>query len=134
MKILSSVLESIVDHSRESRPSECCGILLSRRNDPGIVDDILRAKNAEKSNPKEVYVLDHKAHIKAIDLEISEDSCIVGYYHSHPRGGTKLSATDTRQAVAGAAYLIVGGDTEKASYAAWRMKEKQFVEESVEVI
>lgn len=134
MNILRNVFESIVDHSRESKPSECCGILLSRGDDPNTVDDVLRAENTEKFRPQEVYVLGHKAHMKAVDLEISEGSRIAGYYHSHPHGGTKLSARDTMQAVEGVTYLIIGGDTEEAAYAAWRLEGKRFIEESVGII
>ncbi len=134
MKIPRNVFESIVDHSRESEPAECCGILLSRYDDPGMVDNALRAENTEKFRPREVYVLGHKAHMKAVDLEISEGNRIVGYYHSHPHGGTKLSARDAMQAVEGVTYLIIGGDTEEASYAAWRLEGRRFIEESVEVI
>lgn len=134
MKIPRNVFESIVDHSRESEPSECCGILLSRHDDTGVVDDAIRAENAEKLRPREVYVLGHKAHMKAVDLEISEGDRIVGYYHSHPHGVTKLSARDAMQAVEGVTYLIIGGDTEKPAYAAWRLEGRRFFKEPVEVI
>ena len=134
MKILRNVFESIVGHSRESEPSECCGILLSQHNDPDVVDDILRAENAEKFRPREVYVLGHKAHMKAVELEISEGSRIAGYYHSHPHGGTKPSARDTMQAAEGVTYLIIGGDAEETECAAWRLEGKRFSEEPVEVI
>ena len=134
MKILRNVFESIVDHSRESEPSECCGILLSQRDDPGIVNDVLRAENAEESSPETLYVLDHKAHMKAVDLEISEGSRIAGYYHSHPHGRAKLSARDTMQAVENVTYLIVAGDARDTAYAAWRLEKDGLVEESVEVI
>ncbi len=134
MKIHRRILESIVAHSQKLKPHECCGVLLSHASDPNTVDEILPAENAEKCRPQEVYVLGHKAHIKAVELEVSDKARIVGYYHSHPHGETCPSERDIKQARGGVTYLILGEDGGQSRFAAWKLHEKRFIEESVEVI
>lgn len=134
MKIGRRVLKAISAHSRETMPDECCGILVFRRGDPCMVDDAIPAKNAVKACPEEAYVLDHKTHMKALELEISGEAGIAGYYHSHPHGGTAMSKRDAMLAVEGVAYLIVGSEDGQDRYAAWKLEEKEFVEEPLEVV
>ncbi len=134
MKISRDVLESITAHSRETMPAECCGILMSRCGDPDVVDDILPAENVSSVRPHETYVLGHRAHMKAVDAEIADGARITGYYHSHPRGGVSPSKRDAVQAVEDAVYLVINGKNGQSEYAAWRLREKGFVEEPVEVI
>lgn len=132
MKISRDVLESITAHSREAMPAECCGILISRCGDPDVVDDVLPAENVARNHRAETYALAHRAHLKAVDLEIADGARIAGYYHSHPHGLVEPSERDEAQAVEDTAYLIVG--VENGKFAAWRLREKKFVEEPVEVI
>ena len=49
MKILRQILDSIIFHTIDSTPFECCGILLARDEDH-LVFTSLRAENREKKN------------------------------------------------------------------------------------
>lgn len=135
MKILHEAFSAIAAHAAESLPEECCGILLAQADNSLIVSRVLRSENVEKQRPESRYVLGHKAHIKAVEMEYREDVRIVGYYHSHPSGATQPSCEDIEHAVEGTIYLIIavqnGGVSQKA---AWRFVEDRFVSESLEVI
>lgn len=132
MKILRQVLESVVVHARESVPFECCGILLARDED-NVVSSSLRAENREKKNPDIEYVLGHKAHLKAVEMEVTTRVYIAGYYHSHPGGGTKLSHRDAEQAIEGATYLITAPVNDSYEHAAWKWENNQFILVTLEV-
>ena len=134
MKIVHRVLELLAAHACEALPSECCGILLAQGNDLSTVSCVLRAENAEREGPQQRYSLGHKAHIRAVEREASSDDRIVGYYHSHPDGGTQPSRCDTTQAVVGVVYLIMGIGGRSIEWAAWRLAGNHFVRESLEVI
>ena len=132
MRILSQVLESVAAHARESIPFECCGILLARDEDH-VVFSSLRAENGEKKNPEIGYELGHKAHLKAVEMEITAKIHIVGYYHSHPGGGTKSSPRDAARAIEGATYLIAAPVNGSYEHAAWRWENNQFIPVTLEV-
>jgi len=127
------VLESVAAHARENFPRESCGILLAGVEGPSRVRLSLRAENAEKAHPEHAYVLGHKAHIKAVEMEFSGTARIIGYYHSHPNGGPRPSQNDVQQAVAGVTYLIVGVCDGKIEHGAWQLKDDQLVQEPLEV-
>ena len=126
-------MDRVVAHAQISKPFECCGILLSR-SDRATVDDVLPAENVERLRPQEAYILGHKAHLKAIEIETRGEAAIVGYYHSHPRGGTYFSATDRIGAIEGPIYLVVSGRPTDREYSAWRTEACRALQEPVEVV
>ena len=134
MKIVHRALELLAAHACETLPSECCGILLAQGNELSTVSCVLRAENADREGPQQRYSLGHKAHIRAVEREGSSDDRIVGYYHSHPDGGTQPSRRDTAQAVVGVIYLIIAIGGGLIEWAAWRLVGNHFVREPLEVI
>ncbi len=73
---------------------------------------ILPAANAEGERPGDRYILDHRTHLAALDLENSGDWVIAGYYHSHPGGEPVPSEIDRRRALAGVRYVILSVNPE----------------------
>ncbi len=134
MKVLRPVLERIARHARRSSPAECCGILLSRPDEPAIVTEAIEAQNAETQRPHDRYVLGHRAHIRAVAREAGGEARIVGYYHSHPVGDAVPSPWDVGQAVEGAVYLITALGDGRIQHAAWRLQDGQMVRQSMEEI
>ena len=134
MKILRRGLELLSAHACEALPSECCGILLAQGNDLSTVSCVLPAENTDRERPQQRYSLGHQAHIRAVEREASSDDRIVGYYHSHPDGGTQPSRCDTAQAVVGVIYLIIGIGGRSIEWASWRLVGNHFVRETLEVI
>ena len=133
MRISRRILELVADHARQSAPQECCGILLYTNDDLSIVNSAILAENIDKENPENGYVLDHKAHLKALEMEISGDGCIAGYYHSHPAGRARPSHRDLEQAIEGVTYLITGMADGRIEHAAWRFDGDELVPEPIEM-
>jgi len=133
MKISRRVIELVADHARRSAPRECCGILLYTGDDLSTADCVIPAENIEKENPERGYVLDHKAHLRALEMEVSGDGCIAGYYHSHPAGRARPSHRDMEQAIDGVTYLITGMADGRLEHAAWRFDGDKLVPEPIEM-
>ena len=133
MKISRQALEEIERHARQNLPDECCGIVMASRNSPDHATRVARSENAENKHPKKRYALGHKAHIKAVQMEITGQARILGYYHSHPGGSTRPSAFDRERAVSGALYLITAVGSGPARHAAWRLEGDDFVPARLEV-
>jgi proteasome lid subunit RPN8/RPN11 len=135
VKILRQVLESVADHARRGFPCECCGILLYTGDDLSTVSCVLPAENIEKENPERGYLLDHKAHLRAVEMEALGDASIAGYYHSHPYGRARPSCRDVEQAVHGVIYLITGLEGGgRIEHAAWRLEGDNMIPEPLEVV
>jgi proteasome lid subunit RPN8/RPN11 len=133
MEISRQLLELITKHAQESHPHECCGILMSTSGNGSIVDHVIPAENVEKDDPERGYVLGHKAHLKAVNMEALGEASIVGYYHSHPNGKPRASNRDLKQAVSEAIYLITGLGDGEIEHAAWRLEKDNLIPEPLEV-
>jgi len=132
LRVERAVLDEIANHARECAPRECCGVLLAEPDSAGVVTSILRADNAEPDDPTHRYLVDHRAQLAALDLEIEGRGETVGYYHSHPFGGPTPSPTDIAQAVPDTLYLICGLGNHEPHFAAWRIEGGTVV--AVEVV
>lgn len=120
-------------HGHEEAPAECCGILLAEAEDPTTATRVLRSRNVDESHRESAYVLDPGAHLRAVGLEVSGEAVIAAYYHSHPRGAARPSASDRRQAHEETVYVIVGLSGAKPEVKAWRLRDGGFEEELLEV-
>lgn len=89
------VLAAMVAHARETRPAECCGILVGR---DGRITGARRAANL--SDDPNRFELDPQAHVRAVREARGTDREVVGFYHSHPHSAPFPSATD----LAGSTY------------------------------
>jgi proteasome lid subunit RPN8/RPN11 len=112
-----SVRADILQHSREARPAECCGILIGR---DATISQSRRAAN-RADDPLRRFLIDPKAHVDAIRAARAEGLQVVGFYHSHPHSAAEPSAADIAEATyAEGLYLIVGfppaGDAELRGY------------------
>lgn len=133
MRIARKALEIVLDHAAWASPSECCGILLAE-NGSGVASLVLRAANEEAEDPRQAFVLGHHAHLRAVEMEFAGRATIVGYYHSHPHGGSEPSARDRELAAEGVAYLIASRAGRGWQAAAWRFDGDEFVGEPLEVV
>ena len=128
MKIIRRVLEQIGTMARQNLPDECCGILLARSDCPDTVTEILAGQNVETQERKQQYILGHKEHIRAVEMEISGELRIVGYYHSHPHGIASPSIQDNNMAVPGMIYLITAIGEQWAETTAWQLQRKNLAQ------
>lgn len=90
----------------DAHPHECCGILT------GEGDRIARVVPAPNVHPDPEchFEIDPRALIDALKAERAGGPAVLGYYHSHPDGAARPSATDRRQAAGdGRIWAIVAG-------------------------
>ena len=132
-----AVRERIVDRAREGAPEEVCGVLGGRRTADG--DPTVAVERADPvpnvaSAPRTTYELDPAAQLEAMRGVEAEGLTVVGFYHSHPEGPRRPSATDEARATwPGRSYLIVALDGPEPSVGSWRWTGERFVEERVRV-
>lgn len=104
-ELAPGVARKVLDHSLETAPDECCGILMGP--DAGTATEARRAKNVHP-NPRTEYEIDPDALLAAVQTGAKTDLEIVGFYHSHPRGYAAFSDTDrARGSWEGTTYLLV---------------------------
>lgn len=131
-----AILDDILAHAREGKPLEVCGMLAGREEGGRrVVHRHYRVRNA---NPRPVgeYTLDPEEQLR-ITLEVEDDLGleIVGFYHSHPAGPPRLSATDAARASwPGASYFLVWLRPEEGYGSwSWNAEARRFEAEAVEV-
>lgn len=109
LRIAARDLDDVRRHAREGAPLEICGALVGRReeNDVISVEQVVRMRNAHP-NPVKEYLLDAEELMRVVLRAEDEWGLeVVGFYHSHPAGPPRLSATDhARASWPGAAYLL----------------------------
>ncbi len=133
-----SVRTALLDHAREGRPREVCGVLAGRRDADGETDGrqdrverAIRTRNVADA-PRIAYeIAPEELHRVLTDVE-AEDRDVVGFYHSHPTGPAAPSPTDRAAATwTGHLYVVVAPDADQA-VRAWRWSGDAFDEEPVE--
>lgn len=121
----SEHLAEIDRHAEETYPEECCGILVGVSAGGEIrVMDVVAAENVSRRRRGERYEIAPRTLLATHKAARREGLEVVGYYHSHPRGRARPSATDGQRAWTGTSYLIVALDggrvTERRS---WRLRD-----------
>lgn len=106
-KVLEITPESarrVLEHTIETAPDECCGILLGPS--PTRVTEVQPAENVH-DNPRTEYEIDPQALYEATERTQAGPHELVGFYHSHPRGYAAFSKTDVaRGSWTGKLYLL----------------------------
>ncbi|WP_254536898.1 desampylase [Halomarina litorea] len=134
LELPAEVYDAVVAHAREGAPEEVCGVLGGRRE-----AGTCRVSRAERvpnvaSTPETRYQLDPGDQLAAMRAVEDADGEVVGFYHSHPRGPRRPSATDEAQATwPDASYVIVSLDGTAPFVGSWRWTGERFEEEAVRV-
>lgn len=123
----SGAYDALFFHAREGAPEEVCGVL---SGSDSTVTTTHRVPNVA-AFPRTRYELDPEKQLNAIESAESESE-LLGFYHSHPEGPSKPSATDRAQATWPDAYYVIVSVPEN-SVSAWYWTGEEFVEEAVEL-
>jgi proteasome lid subunit RPN8/RPN11 len=120
MKISAQMLDEIIKHAWDCYPSECCGLLVGRR-DPFRVEQIHYVSNANRDRSLDRYEIDPREFYEVDKTTWNTDLEIIGFYHSHPNHPPVPSSSDVEQAWSSYCYLIVGmeGGSGKVRTRAW---------------
>ena len=125
--ISSAVHAELLAAAAESPTREICGLLVGE----GSITVAIAADNVAP-NPRDSFEIDPTILFAAIRAERDGGPRLIGYYHSHPRGGPTPSMRDRTHAVAdGRVWIIIGEETLRA----WRMgSDGQFTSDELLVI
>ncbi len=100
IEVTSGALATLGQEAADAAPAECCGLLFGARGAGGALR-ITRAQPATNvaANPLTRFEIDPAALIAAHRAARSAAGpALLGYYHSHPNGLPRPSATDAAQA------------------------------------
>ncbi len=97
-----TVYDGIVDHAREGKPEEICGILRGRN---GRATQLYRARNLAEDRIDN-YDVDPQTLLKQFEFEEAGDE-MVAIYHSHPVSVAYPSATDAWNAHYPETYYLI---------------------------
>lgn len=89
VQLARTVYDGIIDHAREGKPEEICGILRGRE---GRATMLYRARNLAEDRIDN-YDVDPQTLLKQFEFEEAGDE-MVAIYHSHPVSVAYPSATD----------------------------------------
>ncbi|MFB6163571.1 MAG: desampylase [Haloarculaceae archaeon] len=126
--------DAVVAHAREGAPEEICGVLGGARgagagDDPDRATTVHRTANAAAA-PRTAYAIDPEEQLTVLETIEDGDLDVVGFYHSHPAGPPRMSATDRERATwDGYAYLLVSLDGDVPFVGAWRWTGERFAPE-----
>ncbi|MDF9744756.1 desampylase [Natrinema salsiterrestre] len=116
----TAVRETILERAREGDPDEICGVLGGEYEPDGEsrVRSQYPAENVA-ATPRTRYEIDPEDQLAIFDRLEDRGEEIVGFYHSHPRGPPRPSATDAAQAAwPDRSYVIVS--LEPFEVGSWR--------------
>lgn len=107
LQVTSELFDTLLAEAAAARPRECCGLLFGEAGERRI-DAFTPAENVHPQ-PETHFEIDPQALIDAHRAMRSGGPQLVGYYHSHPIGQARPSATDTAMAAGdGMIWAIVG--------------------------
>ena len=110
LQVTSELFDALLAEAAAARPRECCGLLLGEAGERRI--DAFTAATNVHPQPETHFEIDPQTLIDAHRAMRSGGPELVGYYHSHPIGQARPSATDTAMAAGdGMIWAIVAGDT-----------------------
>ncbi|WP_142859207.1 desampylase [Salinigranum halophilum] len=122
----TALAERLLDHARAGAPAEVCGVL---GGSEGTVTHAEPVSNIA-STPRTRYELDPAETVEAIE-RVEAGAEHLGFYHSHPQGPPRPSATDEAEATwPDAVYCIVS--LPESRIRAWRWTGDRFDELRVE--
>lgn len=119
--ITSLGVEAILAH-----PEECCGLLTGRSR----IEQVVRARNVHP-DPLTGFEIDPQVLIDAQKAARSGGPRIIGYYHSHPGGVARPSATDQARAIGDNRVWAIIGERDVTF---WKDMFEGFVPLSLRVI
>jgi proteasome lid subunit RPN8/RPN11 len=127
IEVTSDVIATLIAEAARAFPRECCGLLLGHGR---RVVEARRAANIA-DDPRLRFEIDPAALIAAHREARDGGAQLLGYYHSHPAGHPRPSASDCEHASGDArAWAIVSG----GEVAFWRDGESGFEPLSYSVV
>ena len=139
IKIPASLLRQIYDHTEESYPYECCGLLIGTtdKDNNHSVLAFRKCKNLNKERAQDRYDLDPLDMLRTEREFANGPWDIIGVYHSHPDHPSRASQTDTERGHPIYSYVIISvqkGTVANAQSWVLNETERKFYEEPLVTI
>lgn len=125
--LAADVRDALLAHAREGVPREVCGVLGGSGGDgepEARVTSVHRVPNVA-ARPRTEYRLAPEDQFAAMEAVEEAGETVVGFYHSHPRGPPRPSATDEARATWPDHYYVIVVP-EEAFVGAWRWTGERF--------
>ncbi|MBX7458069.1 M67 family metallopeptidase [Qipengyuania sp. 1NDH17] len=104
LEVSSNVLDRLLAEAESALPRECCGILLGE----GLIVTSLQPGANVHPDPETHFEIDPQALVDAHRAARNGGPQVLGYYHSHPNGLARPSATDEAMATGqGVVWAII---------------------------
>src|SRR5262245_28609707 len=135
IRINSSLLREIYDHTESYYPYVCCGLLVGTYSEgTKFVHSCRKCRNFNTERARDRYEMDPLFMLQVLREFESSPWDIIGIYHSHPDHPSRASQTDTDRAWPDYSYVIVSVQNGTvASAQSWVLNEaeRKFQEESL---
>lgn len=104
LEVTSGTIATLLEEATRAHPNECCGLLLG----DGARVALARPAANVHPDPARHFEIDPGALIAAHRAMRAGGLALLGYYHSHPNGLARPSASDAAQASGdGRAWAII---------------------------
>ncbi|MFC3213974.1 Mov34/MPN/PAD-1 family protein [Novosphingobium panipatense] len=110
LEVTSAVIMKLREDASRAAPEECCGLLLGRH---GRIEQAQEAANIAP-DPRRRFEIDPAALFAAFKAARGEGAQVLGYYHSHPTGDARPSATDREHSTGDLRIWAIIADSEVA--------------------
>ena len=105
IRVEQDIIDGLIAMAADAAPLECCGLLLG---DVGRIDSLCMARNVHH-RPRTHFEIDPQILIDTHRRAREGGPPIAGYYHSHPAGPARPSATDREMSHGdGMIWAIIG--------------------------
>jgi proteasome lid subunit RPN8/RPN11 len=139
LHLLPATLAAIRRHAERSHPREGCGVLLGRAGGAANqVSAALPCANARRERLGDRWEIDPRDLLRIARAARAAGEEIVGFFHSHPDGPARPSATDLAEAHwLGCSFVITAvaggraGATRSFRLSGTGEADKRFVEEEI---
>ena len=128
LRMTKALADDMVEHLRQERPNEGCGILAAKE---GVVVKVFRMTNASGSPLR--YSLDPKEQFAAYKVLDDEGWELGGVFHSHTHTEAYPSPTDVRMASEDVPYVIVSLAQDPPSIRAFRITKANWTDTEGEI-
>ena len=98
MKVEASVWVAIANAAQQCFPNECCGVLIASSTDTSAILQAIALPNVNKERATDRFEIDPLAYQKIESECKAAGREIAGFFHSHPNGLPRPSATDLEMA------------------------------------
>ncbi len=110
IEVTSGVMATLIAEARHTAGLECCGLLLGSQEVPARITQAIPAANVHPE-PARHFEIDPAALIGAYRAERNAGPVLIGFYHSHPNGHPRPSASDCAHAGGdGRLWAIIAAD------------------------